>query len=58
MLFKTTYSYSNNILMLHFFLQETEKGRYYATDDYVAHIIVTKDAKNVFLVTDKYVMSF
>ena len=56
-MFKTTNSYSVDILMLYFFLQETEKGRYYATDDYVAHIIVTKDAKNVFLVTDKYEMS-
>jgi hypothetical protein len=36
-------------------LQETEKGKFYKTDDYVAHAVVTKDQKNVFLVTNKYV---
>ncbi|XP_036365427.1 vacuolar protein sorting-associated protein 13A [Octopus sinensis] len=34
-------------------LQETEKGIYAATDEYIAHAVVTKDGKNVLLVTDK-----
>ena len=36
-------------------LQETEKGKFTPTDDYIAHVAVTKDNKNVFLVTDKLV---
>ena len=35
------------------YLQETEKGKFTPTDDYIAHVVVTKDNKNVFLVTDK-----
>ena len=38
-----------------FSLQETEKGKFTPTDDYIAHVVVTKDNKNVFLVTDKLV---
>ncbi|GAB1605843.1 Hypothetical predicted protein [Argonauta hians] len=34
-------------------LHETEKGMYTATDEYIAHVVVTKDGKNVLLVTDK-----
>lgn len=34
-------------------LQETEKGIYATTDEYIAHVVVTKDGKNVLLVTDK-----
>ncbi|XP_053387649.1 intermembrane lipid transfer protein VPS13A-like isoform X4 [Mercenaria mercenaria] len=37
-------------------LMETEKGKYFKTDDYVAHTVVTKDQKNVFLVTNKRVI--
>ncbi|KAL4216396.1 Vacuolar protein [Mactra antiquata] len=37
-------------------LLETEKGKFYKTDEYVAHIVVTKDQKNVFLVTNKRVV--
>ncbi|XP_052785478.1 intermembrane lipid transfer protein VPS13A-like [Mya arenaria] len=37
-------------------LIETEKGRYYNTDEYVAHVVVTKDNKNVLLVTNKRVL--
>ncbi|XP_052264161.1 intermembrane lipid transfer protein VPS13A-like [Dreissena polymorpha] len=33
-------------------LMEAEKGRY-LIEDYVAHVVVTKDNKNVFLVTNK-----
>ncbi|XP_064596162.1 intermembrane lipid transfer protein VPS13C-like isoform X2 [Liolophura sinensis] len=36
-------------------LQETEKGRY-VDDDYVAHAVVTKDGKNVLVVTDKRIV--
>lgn len=34
-------------------LRETEKGIYATTDEYIAHVVVTKDGKNVLLVTDK-----
>ncbi|CAH1789713.1 unnamed protein product [Owenia fusiformis] len=37
-------------------LQELEKGKYALTDVFVAHMVVTKDGKNVVLVTDKRVI--
>ncbi|KAL3884630.1 hypothetical protein ACJMK2_024757 [Sinanodonta woodiana] len=37
-------------------LMETEKGLYYKTDDYIAHVVVTQDKSNVFLVTDKRIL--
>ncbi len=37
------------------FEQETEKGAYANTDHYVAHVTVTKDQKNVLVVTDRSV---
>ena len=40
------------------YFQETEKGKFIPTDDYIAHVVVTKDNKNVFLVTDKLVFLF
>ncbi|ESO95114.1 hypothetical protein LOTGIDRAFT_160876 [Lottia gigantea] len=33
-------------------LQETEKGRFASSDEYSAHVVVSKDKKIVFLVTD------
>ena len=34
-------------------LQDIDKGHYAESDQYVAHAVVTKDRKNVFLATDK-----
>ena len=36
-------------------LHDTEKGKYAATDTYYGHVILTKDGKNVLVVTDKWV---
>ena len=36
-----------------YILQDIDKGKYLKTDTYIAHVIVTKDLKNVLLVTDK-----
>ncbi|KAK7482167.1 hypothetical protein BaRGS_00026632, partial [Batillaria attramentaria] len=33
-------------------LQEIEKGKYAKTDEYQAHVVVSKDGKNIFIVTD------
>ena len=38
-----------------FLLQDVAKGKF-ASDVYVAHSIVTKDLKNVLMVTERYVM--
>lgn len=35
---------------------ETEKGKYVATDEYQAHVVVSKDGKVILIVTDKRVM--
>ncbi|XP_077994048.1 intermembrane lipid transfer protein VPS13A-like isoform X3 [Glandiceps talaboti] len=35
---------------------ETEKGKFIDSDKYFAHAVITKDAKNVLVVTDKRVM--
>ena len=35
-----------------------EKGKYAATDIYYAHVPVTKDYKNILLVTDRSVTQF
>ncbi|XP_067654011.1 intermembrane lipid transfer protein VPS13A-like isoform X3 [Haliotis asinina] len=37
-------------------LQETEKGKYAATDEYLAHVVISKDGKLVFLVLDKRIL--
>ncbi|KAK3590891.1 hypothetical protein CHS0354_020869 [Potamilus streckersoni] len=37
-------------------LIEIEKGIYLKTDEYIAHVVVTQDKSNVFLVTDKRVL--
>ena len=34
-------------------VQDIDKGHYAESDQYVAHAVVTKDRKNVFLATDK-----
>ncbi|XP_060080495.1 intermembrane lipid transfer protein VPS13A-like [Ylistrum balloti] len=37
-------------------LSETEKGKFAATDHYVAHLVLSRDSKHVLLVTDKRVI--
>ncbi|XP_048251088.1 vacuolar protein sorting-associated protein 13A-like isoform X4 [Haliotis rufescens] len=37
-------------------LQETEKGKYAASDEYLAHVVISKDGKLVFLVLDKRIL--
>ena len=37
--------------------QETEKGQFAKTDEYQAHLVISKDGRSVLLVTDKWVLS-
>ena len=37
--------------------QETEKGQFAKTDEYQAHLVVSRDGRSVLLVTDKWVQS-
>ncbi|XP_025082324.1 vacuolar protein sorting-associated protein 13C-like [Pomacea canaliculata] len=37
-------------------LKETDKGKFIATDEYQAHVVVSKDGKNIFLLTDKRII--
>ncbi|KAK3093140.1 hypothetical protein FSP39_011676 [Pinctada imbricata] len=37
-------------------LQETEKGKYAESDEYTGHIVLSKDAKHILIVTDKRVI--
>ena len=36
-----------------FFCQDVNKGEFAQSDEYVCHMVVTRDKRNIFIVTDK-----